>query len=168
VETTILGIDPGFRSTGYGVLKIMDKRPHYLASGCIRAVSPKLGDRLEAIYNGINEIVEQYQPTEVAVERVFVHINIDAALKLGQARGAALSPAAIRSVLIAEYTAKQIKQSVVGYGAAAKQQVQHMVKMLLCLSATPQEDAADALAAALCHAQVRTTLQRQQAGEERL
>lgn len=161
VETIILGIDPGFRSTGYGVIKVLNNKMTYLTSGCIRAISPQLGDRLEAIYNGINDIINQFQPTEVAVEQVFVHINIDSALKLGQARGAALSPAATRSLLIAEYTAKQIKKSVVGYGAAAKEQVQHMVKLLLNLSAKPQVDASDALAAALCHAQVRTSLLRQ-------
>jgi crossover junction endodeoxyribonuclease RuvC len=162
VETIILGIDPGFRSTGYGVVKVVDKRLCYLVSGCIHAKSDELGDRLGAIFSGITDIIEAYCPTEVAVEKVFMHRYVDPALKLGYARGAALSAAAVQSLLIAEYTAKQIKQSVVGYGAAEKQQMQHMVKVLLNLSDKPQEDAADALAAALCHAQVRTTLQRQQ------
>jgi crossover junction endodeoxyribonuclease RuvC len=154
----ILGIDPGSRLTGYGVIRIEGTQHHYLASGCVRVHDESLPHRLQQIYNGLKEIIHCYQPTEMAIEQVFMHQNPGAALKLGQARGAAIVATAATAIPVAEYSARQIKQSVVGYGAAKKEQVQHMVCRLLNLSGTPQADAADALAVALCHAQSRQGL----------
>ena len=152
----ILGIDPGSRVTGYGVIDVQATRTSYLASGCIRTSGTALPQRLEQIFAGIHEIIVQFNPHEVAVEEVFFHRNPASALKLGQARGAAIVAASRHGTTINEYSTRQIKQSVVGYGAAKKEQVQEMVRQLLNLSGIPQADAADALAAALCHAQMRT------------
>jgi crossover junction endodeoxyribonuclease RuvC len=151
--TIILGIDPGSRLTGYGVIKQHGRNFEYLGSGCIKALSQgeDLGSRLNTIFAGVSEIILQFQPTMFAIEQVFMAKNPDSALKLGQARGAAIVAATQAELVIAEYSARQIKQSVVGTGAADKSQVQHMVKSILKLPATPQADAADALAVALCH-----------------
>ena len=154
----ILGIDPGSRLTGYGIIEMQGPRAIWVNSGCIRIQGEDLASRLKIICLGIQELLDSYQPDEVAVEQVFMHRNPDSALKLGQARGAAISMVATRSIPVSEYSAKQIKKSVVGKGNAAKDQVQHMVKVLLGLSKMPQEDAADALAVALCHAHTRQTL----------
>ncbi|MDH5326343.1 MAG: crossover junction endodeoxyribonuclease RuvC [Gammaproteobacteria bacterium] len=154
----ILGIDPGSRVTGYGIVDSQNNRVSYVASGCIRVQGDDLAQRLCTIFHEVQNLVVDYHPHELAVERVFMHRNADSALKLGQARGAAICAAASRDIPVLEYTATQIKQSVVGRGNAAKQQVQHMVRVLLNLSAEPQADAADALAAALCHANTRKTL----------
>ena len=152
----ILGIDPGSRVTGYGLIQLKESQQHYLSSGCIRScLDLSFANRLQEIYAGISEIVAKYQPQEVAIEQIFMHINPGAALKLGQARGAAMVAASQTGLSIAEYSARQIKQAVVGYGAATKQQVQHMVCYLLKLAGKPQADAADALAVALCHANSR-------------
>ncbi|WP_286232974.1 crossover junction endodeoxyribonuclease RuvC [Thalassotalea sediminis] len=150
----ILGIDPGSRFTGYGVIAQQGRTLTYLGSGCIKAIAAgdELGDRLQTIYAGVSEIILQFQPTMFAIEQVFMAKNPDSALKLGQARGAAIVAATNTGLKIAEYSARQIKQSVVGTGGADKTQVQHMVKSILKLPATPQADAADALAVALCHA----------------
>ncbi|WP_286272156.1 crossover junction endodeoxyribonuclease RuvC [Thalassotalea hakodatensis] len=150
----ILGIDPGSRFTGYGVIEQQGRTITYLGSGCIKAIAAgdDLGDRLQTIYAGVSEIILQFQPTMFAIEQVFMAKNPDSALKLGQARGAAIVAATSAELKIAEYSARQIKQSVVGTGGADKMQVQHMVKSILKLPATPQADAADALAVALCHA----------------
>lgn len=150
----ILGIDPGSRLTGYGVIQQDGRKFTYLGSGCIKAIAAgeDLGDRLQTIYAGVSEIIIQFQPTMFAIEQVFMAKNPDSALKLGQARGAAIVAATNTGLSIAEYSARQIKQSVVGTGGADKAQVQHMVKSILKLPATPQADAADALAVALCHA----------------
>ncbi|MDO6428448.1 crossover junction endodeoxyribonuclease RuvC [Thalassotalea sp. 1_MG-2023] len=150
----ILGIDPGSRFTGYGVIEQQGRSITYLGSGCIKAIAAgdDLGDRLQTIYAGVSEIIIQFQPTMFAIEQVFMAKNPDSALKLGQARGAAIVAATSAELKIAEYSARQIKQSVVGTGGADKTQVQHMVKSILKLPATPQADAADALAVALCHA----------------
>jgi crossover junction endodeoxyribonuclease RuvC len=150
----ILGIDPGSRFTGYGVIKQNGRQFEYLGSGCIKALSKgdDLGSRLQTIFTGVSEIIRQFNPEQFAIEQVFMAKNPDSALKLGQARGAAIVAATNNSLVIAEYSARQIKQAVVGTGAADKSQVQHMVKSILKLSATPQADAADALAVALCHA----------------
>jgi len=150
----ILGIDPGSRLTGYGVVRQQGRQLSYLASGCIKATSQgnELGDRLNTIFAGISEIILQFQPTMFAIEQVFMAKNPDSALKLGQARGAAIVAATQAGLSIAEYSARQIKQSVVGTGAADKVQVQHMVTTILKLPSAPQADAADALAVALCHA----------------
>lgn len=154
----ILGIDPGSRITGYGIIRQVGAKLEYLGSGCIRVQGDELASRLQQIYLGISEIIHQFQPSEFAIEQVFMAKNPDSALKLGQARGAAIVAAANRELPVAEYSARQIKQSVVGKGSAEKTQVQHMVTHLLKLPATPQADAADALAVALCHCHTQQSL----------
>ncbi|MCW8091480.1 crossover junction endodeoxyribonuclease RuvC [Alteromonas sp. ASW11-130] len=154
----ILGIDPGSRITGYGLIKRQAGKIHYVASGCIRVKGDELAPRLAQIYTGVSEIIRQYQPDEFAIEQVFMAHNPDSALKLGQARGAAIVAATQGELDVAEYSARQIKQAVVGKGSAEKTQVQHMVRHLLALSGTPQADAADALAVALCHAHTAQSL----------
>ena len=150
--TIILGIDPGSRITGYGLIKESNHTLEYIDSGCIRT-SPEdeLSQKLLQIYDGICQLMDHYSPTEVAIEQVFMHQNPSSALKLGQARGVAMVAAASHRVKISEYSAREIKQTVVGYGAADKDQVNHMVVHLLALSSSPQSDAADALAIAICH-----------------
>ncbi|WP_448550204.1 crossover junction endodeoxyribonuclease RuvC [Thalassotalea fusca] len=150
----ILGIDPGSRLTGYGVIEQQGRHFNYLGSGCIKAIAQgdDLATRLQTIFAGVSEIIIQFKPDMFAIEQVFMAKNPDSALKLGQARGAAIVAATNKGLSIAEYSARQIKQSVVGTGAADKAQVQHMVRSILKLPATPQADAADALAVALCHA----------------
>lgn len=152
-ETLILGIDPGSRITGYGIIKLIGTKSIYVTSGCIRIGAHALNKRLQYIYRGLAEIIDTYQPHEAAIEQIFMHQNVSSALKLGQARGAAI--VAVANCPLAEYSARQIKQSVVGYGAAKKEQVQQMIQVLLNLSGTPQADAADALAVAICHAHSR-------------
>ena len=147
--TIILGIDPGSRRTGYGVIEVIGNRHRYLASGHLDVSSYPVTERLRHSFLGVQDIVRMYQPHEAAIERVFMHENPGSALKLGQARGAAMVALAIP---IAEYSARQVKKSVVGYGAAKKEQVQYMVQRLLNISGALQEDAADALAISLCHA----------------
>ena len=161
-KVRILGIDPGSRVTGYGIVDSDQKKTSYVASGCIRVGGDSLAQRLCTIFDEVQNLIVEYHPDEMAVERVFMHRNADSALKLGQARGAAICAVASRSIPVVEYSATQIKQSVVGRGSAAKEQVQHMVRVLLNLSAEPQADAADALAAALCHANTRMTLKQMQ------
>jgi len=156
--TLILGIDPGSRKTGFGIIRVNGNRHEYVASGVIRLPVIALPDRLKIIFDNISEIIDSHGPVEAAVEEVFMAKSAGSALKLGQARGAAIVACMRHELLVAEYTARQIKQAVVGTGAADKEQVQHMVKILLKLPATPQEDAADALAAALCHAHTRQGL----------
>ena len=149
----VLGIDPGFRVTGFGVVNILrNGRVHYVASGCIRIPGGDLSTRLQAVYNGVLEVIEQHQPQALVIEKVFMARNADSALKLGQARGAAICAGINHRLPVNEYTALQIKRAVVGKGNAGKEQVQHMVKALLELNGTPQADAADALACAICHA----------------
>ncbi|MGR7921764.1 crossover junction endodeoxyribonuclease RuvC [Zobellella denitrificans] len=154
----ILGIDPGSRITGYGVVRQTGNRMEYLGSGCIRMGDDELAPRLKKIYDGVSEIILQFRPELFAIEQVFMARNPDSALKLGQARGAAIVAAANAGLEVAEYSARQIKQAVVGTGAADKAQVQHMVVKLLTLPGTPQADAADALAVALCHGHTRQSL----------
>ncbi len=156
--TIILGIDPGSRITGYGVVRQQGNKIHYLGSGCIRMTDKELAPRLKKIYDGVSEIILQFQPDLFAIEQVFMAKNPDSALKLGQARGAAIVAAANAGLEVAEYSARQIKQSVVGQGGANKTQVQHMVVRLLSLPGTPQEDAADGLAVAICHGHTRQSL----------
>lgn len=150
-ETIILGIDPGSRITGYGVIRSQQNRPVYLGSGCIRTGSVSLPEKLKKIYDGVGQLIGMFHPTIVSIERVFMAKNADSALKLGHARGSAIVAAASHELAVYEYAPRQIKQAVVGYGSAEKQQVQHMVCRLLRLSAPPPTDAADALACALCH-----------------
>ncbi len=164
----ILGIDPGLRVTGFGVIEIDSLKANgkiiYVTSGVIKTASAKknvvageddreeLPARLKVILDGLFEVIDTYQPAQVAIEKVFVNVNPQSTLLLGQARGAAISAAVIRNLSVAEYTALQVKQSVVGNGHAQKEQVQEMVKRLLNLPAAPSSDSADALACAICHA----------------
>lgn len=150
----ILGIDPGSRITGYGVIRQQGRQLEYLGSGCIRTAVDDLPSRLKLIYAGVTEIITQFHPDFFAIEQVFMAKNADSALKLGQARGAAIVAAVNQELPVFEYAARQIKQTVVGTGAAEKSQVQHMVKSLLKLSSHPQADAADALAVAITHCHV--------------
>lgn len=147
----VLGIDPGSRVTGFGVVAWEADQARYIASGCVRVPTGTLPERLKAIFNGVIEIIHTYAPTDLAIEKVFFARNPDSALKLGQARGAALCAGLHHALGVSEYSALQIKQAIVGQGHARKEQVQHMVKVLLSLSGPPQADAADALACALCH-----------------
>lgn len=156
--TIILGIDPGSRVTGYGVIREQQRRLSYIDSGCIRSAEGTLPERLLQIFNGICVLMEKYTPQEVAIEQVFMHKNASSALKLGHARGAAMVACASHRIAVSEYSAREVKQTVVGYGAADKIQVQHMVVQLLTLSATPQADAADALAIAICHSHMRSRI----------
>ena len=149
----ILGIDPGLGCTGYGVLEKNRTTLAYVASGRIRSDdSLELAERLAQILAGLSEVIESYAPVEVAVEKVFVNVNPQSTLLLGQARGAAICAAVLAKLPVAEYTALQVKQAVVGLGHARKEQVQEMVKRLLKLPGHPSADAADALACAICHA----------------
>ncbi|MBC7755518.1 MAG: crossover junction endodeoxyribonuclease RuvC [Bdellovibrio sp.] len=164
----ILGIDPGLRLTGFGVIEIDSQKSNskitYVTSGVIKTASAKknviegeddreeLPARLKVILDGLFEVIDTYKPNQVAIEKVFVNVNPQSTLLLGQARGAAISAAVIRNLSVAEYTALQVKQSVVGNGHAQKEQVQEMVKRLLNLPAAPKSDSADALACAICHA----------------
>ncbi|MEM7542199.1 MAG: crossover junction endodeoxyribonuclease RuvC [Pseudomonadota bacterium] len=153
--TTILGIDPGSRITGFGVVRMDGHRAEYVEAGCIKVTDRSLPRRLAEIFSELGEAIERLRPDEVAIEKVFVHANVDSALKLGQARGAAIVAAANNGLAVAEYSPNEIKQAIVGRGHADKQQVQHMVRALLSLEKAPQADAADALAVALCHAHTR-------------
>ncbi|ANF82020.1 crossover junction endodeoxyribonuclease RuvC [Acinetobacter sp. NCu2D-2] len=148
----IIGIDPGSRLTGYGIIQKEGSKLTFVDAGTIRTETAEMPERLKRIFAGVERIVKFYGPTEAAVEQVFMAQNPDSALKLGQARGAAIAALVNLDLQVAEYTARQIKQSVVGYGAAEKDQVQMMVMRILNLSIKPQQDAADALAAAICHA----------------
>lgn len=149
----ILGIDPGLGITGYGVVEKSGSTLAYVASGRIRSDHRgELAPRLAAILEGLAEVIESYHPEEVAVEKVFVNVNPQSTLLLGQARGAAICAAVMARLPVSEYTALQVKQSVVGQGHARKEQVQEMVKRLLRLPSHPSPDAADALACAICHA----------------
>lgn len=152
---TILGIDPGSQVTGFGVIVVEGPVIRYLASGCIRTRGGEMADRLRIIFEGATRLVDQYQPDEISVERVFMHRNADSALKLGQARAAALCGTFLRPVPVHEYAAREVKLAVTGSGAAEKVQVAHMVRKLLAVRGPLAADAADALAVAICHAQLR-------------
>ncbi len=157
----IVGIDPGSRSTGFGVIDADGPQMAYVASGCIRTAKGTHVARLEEIFGSMREVLEQYTPGEIALEKVFVHRNADSAIKLGQARSAALCAAwgVLASSQVYEYAPRAVKQAVTGYGAAEKTQMQVMVKSILKLDGAINEDAADALAVALCHAQGRRAAQ---------
>ena len=149
----ILGIDPGLRITGFGVIEKTGNALSYLASGCIKTdAKASLPTRLGTIHAGVSELVARYQPDQSVVEIVFVNTNPQSTLLLGQARGAAITALVAGGVEVAEYTALQVKQAVVGNGHADKTQVQHMVRRLLSLPGDPSPDAADALACAIAHA----------------
>lgn len=154
----ILGIDPGSRRTGFGVIEVVGVKERYLTSGIIRLPDKApLSERLKIIYAGVSEIIAETKPDLMAVEEVFFARDPRAALKLGQARGAAIVAGVNAGLPVGEYSARTVKQSVVGTGAATKEQVQQMVIYLLKLDVVPKEDAADALAVALCHAQTSRT-----------
>ncbi|WP_373742024.1 crossover junction endodeoxyribonuclease RuvC [Neisseria sp.] len=149
----ILGIDPGSRTTGFGIIDVYGREHVYVASGCIKTISgDELAGRIAVICQHIAELIDTYRPQQAAVEQVFVNVNPASTLMLGQARGAAIAALTMRGLPVYEYTALQVKQAVVGQGKAAKEQVQHMVVRMLALSGTPQADAADGLAVALTHA----------------
>ena len=152
VATRILGIDPGLRNTGFGVIDTLGSQLRYVASGVIRSGEGSLPERLKVILDGVRQVITTYQPDQVAIEIVFVNVNPQSTLLLGQARGAAICGAVSCDLPVAEYTALQVKQAVVGHGKAAKEQVSHMVQRLLSLDGSPSSDAADALACAICHA----------------
>ncbi|WP_100622670.1 crossover junction endodeoxyribonuclease RuvC [Candidatus Coxiella mudrowiae] len=148
----IIGIDPGSQVTGYGIIWSQGSRQGRITFGQIKTRGESLNYRLQQIEEGLRNVIATHQPNEAAIEQVFTFHNHQSALKLGQARGAALVATAVYALPVSEYSARQIKQAVVGYGAATKAQVQHMIRMLLQLEKVPPADAADALAIALCHA----------------
>lgn len=160
--TIIIGIDPGSRKTGYGVINIEGNRTTHVAHGCLALKGEAMAERLQQIFANLREIITLYRPEEAAIEQVFMHENPSSALKLGQARGAAL---VALSMPVMEYSARSIKQAIAGYGAASKEQVQQMVKQILNLSGKLQADAADALAIAICHAHSRLMLARLKAAK---
>ena len=148
----ILGVDPGLRVTGFGIIEKTGSKLQYVTSGCVRSGTGELAARLKTILDGLAEVIAANQPQQVAIEKVFVNVNPQSTLALGQARGTAICAAVLAGLPVSEYTALQVKQSVVGKGHAAKDQVQHMVRRLLALPGDPSPDAADALACAICHA----------------
>ena len=152
VATRILGIDPGLRNTGFGVIDTLGSQLRYVASGVIRSGEGSLPERLKVILDGVRQVIATYQPDQVAIEIVFVNVNPQSTLLLGQARGACITALAHSGLPVHEYTALQLKQAVVGYGRADKTQMQAMVQRLLQLPGLPGPDAADALGAAITHA----------------
>lgn len=148
----ILGIDPGLRTTGFGIIHKQGNKLSYIASGTIKTPDADLPLRLKTILDGVAEIIRTYAPDCSAIEKVFVNVNPQSTLLLGQARGAAICALVSADLAVAEYTALQVKQAVVGHGKAQKSQVQDMVQRLLLLSGMPSTDAADALGVAICHA----------------
>ena len=151
----ILGLDPGSLRTGYGIIDCTSAGERHVASGCIRTSGGELAQRLREIHAGVSRLIEEYRPQEVAVERVFVHRNPDSALKLGQARGAALTAVSVLGSVVHEYAPRAIKLAIVGTGAADKAQVAHMIRAMLRIEAPLGADAADALAVGLCHGHAR-------------
>ena len=154
----ILGIDPGSQITGFGIIEVEGPRYRHLHSGHIKVDGEALPEKLGVIFESVRALVAEWQPQEVAIERVFMARNADSALKLGQARGAAICGAVGLAEAIAEYSPREVKQAIVGKGSATKDQIQHMVRVLLKLTSNLQPDQADALAIALCHSHMRQTL----------
>ena len=154
MKVRILGIDPGSRRMGFGVIECKGSNSTQLAHGCVVTGTGTLNERLRRIFDGVQELIDQYSPDEVAIERVFLNRNVDSALKLGHARGAALC-AVPATVPVFEYAPRAIKLAVVGFGGAEKEQVAHMIRTLLSVQGRLQADASDALAIALCHAHSR-------------
>jgi crossover junction endodeoxyribonuclease RuvC len=150
----VLGLDPGSRRTGFGVIDCEGTLHTHVANGCIAAAGEAIATRLRAIFEGVDRLIAAYHPDEIAIERVFVNRNVDSAMKLGQARGAALCAVPVGTSVF-EYAPRAIKLAVVGSGTAEKSQVAHMMKVLLQLAAAPGPDAGDALAVAVCHANSR-------------
>ncbi|HIF73971.1 MAG TPA: crossover junction endodeoxyribonuclease RuvC [Porticoccaceae bacterium] len=154
----ILGIDPGSRITGYGLINSVGNKLEYVDCGCLRTETDSQPDRLKIIFNELCLVIEKYSPQEAAIEEVFMGRNASSALKLGQARGSAMVACLSRDLPVAEYSARKVKQAVVGTGGADKLQVQHMVRALLSISDKIAEDAADGLAIAICHANTQASL----------
>lgn len=150
--TRILGIDPGSRKTGFGIIEINGRKIQHVINGRLLVGDGNFPNRLKQIFEGLTDIIERYQPDMMAIEKVFLHKNADSALKLGQARGAAICAGVSQNLMVHEYSATQIKKAVVGNGHAKKDQVQYMMSVILSLSEVPEEDAADALACAITHA----------------
>lgn len=163
----ILGIDPGSRITGYGVIDETSSGLCYVASGCVRVTGESFCERLKQIFEGIGAVVQEHRPDQLAIEQVFMHKNADSALKLGQARGAAICAVIAHELPVYEYAARQVKQALVGSGSAEKRQVQHMVRILLGLQGDIQADAGDALGIALCHIHIQQTRKRLNSGRVR-
>ncbi len=151
----ILGIDPGSRLTGFGVVDCVDDNSTYIASGAVNTIEGEFKDRIRLIFKSVHSIVAEYRPQVLAIESVFVHKNAGSALKLGHARSAAICATFEFELEVFEYAPREIKQAIVGSGSATKEQVQHMVRSILQLDGDPLPDAADALATALCHAHQR-------------
>ena len=147
----ILGIDPGSRKTGFGIIELDGQKIKHVINGRLLVGDGDFPDRLKQIFQGLTDIIERYQPDMMAIEKVFLHKNADSALKLGQARGAAICAGVSQNLTVHEYSATQIKKAVVGNGHAKKEQVQYMMSVILSLSEVPDEDAADALACAMTH-----------------
>ena len=152
IATRILGLDPGLRITGFGLIDVLGSQLRYVASGCIKTRDGALPGRLKVLLDGVREVITTYSPDLVAVEKVFVNVNPQSTLLLGQARGAAITALVASNLPVAEYTALQMKKAVVGHGRAAKSQVQEMVRRLLSLPGLPGTDAADGLGMAITHA----------------
>ena len=163
----ILGIDPGSRFTGYGVIEVQRDRVTPVHHGVIKAGTGEFPERLGIIFSGVQELISEHTPDEFAIENVFVSRNASSALKLGQARGAAICAAIAAGLPVSEYSPRSVKQAIVGRGGADKVQVQHMIMVLLRLQESPVEDAADALAVALCHQHTQSTAHRMQALQKR-
>ncbi len=147
----ILGIDPGSRKTGFGIIEFEGQNIKHVINGRLLVGDGDFPGRLKQIFEGLTDIIERYQPDMMAIEKVFLHKNADSALKLGQARGAAICAGVSQNLTVHEYSATQIKKAVVGNGHAKKEQVQYMMSVILSLSEMPEEDAADALACAMTH-----------------
>ena len=158
MKIRIIGIDPGSRQTGYGIIDSDGMHSEYVASGCIHVRGDSLPERLGDIFTRVSEVLAEWQPLEMSVEQVFVNKNVESALKLGQARGAAICAGVQASLLVSEYAPKAIKSAVVGTGNASKDQVKHMMSMLLKINTELQADEADALGVALCHAHNRSLM----------
>ncbi len=158
----IIGVDPGSRSTGYGIVDADGIRLVHVASGFVRAGDGDWSGRLRRIFEELGAIIDVHAPSEFVIEKVFMHRNPSSALKLGQARGVAILAGSMRSLPLHEYSPNEVKQAVTGRGHARKEQIQYMTKVLLALREPPQTDQADALAVAICHAHLRTTLARRE------
>jgi len=148
----ILGIDPGSRKTGFGIIELDNQKIHHVINGRLMVGDGDFADRLKQIFEGLTDLIQRYKPDMMVIEKVFLHKNADSALKLGQARGAAICAGVSQNLAVHEYTATQIKKAVVGNGHAKKEQVQYMMSVILNLPEVPVEDAADALACAMTHA----------------
>ena len=158
----IIGVDPGSRSTGYGIVDSGGTRLRHVASGHVRTGECDWSDRLRLIFEELGALIDLHAPRELAVEKVFMHRNPSSALKLGQARGVAILAGSMRAVAVHEYSPNEVKQAVTGRGHASKEQIQYMTRVLLALPEPPQSDQADALAVAICHAHLRTATARRE------